>query len=66
MEKLIAEAFGCQIIERDGVAKVQYDSGGIAVQFVEHPISAQQIDRFLSNESEAHKVILEIQKEHAG
>jgi len=62
MEKVIAEKYGCKIIERDSKIYIQYDNGQVASWIVENEITIEESKSALESGECAYAVILAAEK----
>jgi hypothetical protein len=58
MEKLIAENFGCKILERESKIYIQYDNGQAASWIVENEITIEEAEKAMKCAESAYEVIL--------
>ncbi len=58
MEKVIAENFGCKILERDSKIFIQYDNGQTASWIVENEITNEEAEKAMECAEKAYEVIL--------
>jgi hypothetical protein len=58
MEKVIAENFGCKILERDSKIYIQYDNGQAASWIVENEITNEEAKKAMECAECAYEVIL--------
>ncbi|MFO0478926.1 MAG: hypothetical protein ACK50L_09170 [Bacteroidota bacterium] len=62
MEKVIAENFGCKILERDSKIYIQYDNGQAASWIVENEITIEEAKKAMESGEYAYEVILAAEK----
>ena len=62
MEKIIAENFGCKILERDSKIYIQYDNGQAASWIVENEITIEEAKKAMKSGEMAYEVILTAEK----
>jgi len=61
--KKIFDDFGCEILERNGVFYICFDSGESAgSSLVELQITRDEVEKAMRSEMDAYRVILEAQK----
>jgi hypothetical protein len=62
MEKVIAENFGCKILERNSKIYIQYDNGQAASWIVENEITIEEAKKAMKSGEYAYEVILAAEK----
>ncbi|MFY9307574.1 MAG: hypothetical protein WAQ28_00855 [Bacteroidia bacterium] len=62
MEKIIAENFGCKIMERGSKIYIQYDNGQASSWIVENEITGEEAEKAMKSGEYAYEVILEAEK----
>ena len=62
MDVPLFEAFGVEVFRRDNRMFARYDAGGIVVQYREDEITEDEVNRLRISESEAHQVLLAVER----
>ena len=62
MQKIIAENFGCKIVEKDSKIYIQYDNGQAASWIVENEITNEEAEKAMQSAEMAYHVILTAEK----